>query len=488
MQDVTSRAKLPKLAPDTIRRERIVAWLGDHADVPLRLVAAPTGSGKTTALVTYAISPRHRAGYVTLDVDTSVETLRTRIAAAFGFSNAADDDALHSAFEDAGRCEVLVDEVDRAPEPVRAALRRFVYEAPENVTFVYATRSRDVVDATRLVSLGLGAILDADRLAFTTEEATRLAEAARLDADEREIGRLVHDTEGWAFALCSAIRETASAARSLDGAFDRWRRTNARFMRRYIDDALADEDPVLAAAARKLYDGEQIDESILDRLEQRGLFVRWADGTYRPYRAVARVTRAAAPAMPARSLTPFSVRLFGKPDVRMEGQRVAWFRRRDAQIFAFLALQPQGRARRETLLRAFWPEADRQLAAQSLRSACSTMRRSLAAVVGYADLNHYVAFGDEIALNLDLFAIDARRVRAHLRDAEASWSSGDVTAAMEHDRAALKLSRDELLDGDVPAALAGVASEFDESLTRAAARTAADPEDEERRRHLIAIK
>ncbi|HEX3462896.1 MAG TPA: hypothetical protein VHS78_02415, partial [Candidatus Elarobacter sp.] len=303
--------------------------------------------------------------------------------------------------------------------------------------------------------------------------------------DEREIGRLVHDTEGWAFALSAAIRESASANRSLDGAFDRWRRTNARFMRRYVDDALADEDPMLAAAARKLYDGELIDESILDRLEQRGLFVRWIDGTYRPYRAVARVTRAVAPA-PARALTPFTVRLFGKPDVRMEGQRVAWFRRRDAQIFAFLALQPQGRARRELLLRAFWPEADRQLAAQSLRSACSTMRRSLAAVVGYADLAHYVAFGDEIALNLDLFAVDARRVRAHLRDAEEAWASGDVTAAMEHDRAALKLSRDELLDGDVPAALAGVASEFDESLTRASARTKADADDDERR-HLVAI-
>ncbi|HEX3463593.1 MAG TPA: AAA family ATPase, partial [Candidatus Elarobacter sp.] len=149
------------------------------------MVAAPTGSGKTTALVTYATAPRHRAGYLTLDVDTSIEDLRSRIARAFGFAHPASDDALHSAFEDVGRCEVLVDEVDRAPEPVRAALRRFVYEAPDNVTFVYATRSRDVVDATRLVSLGLGAILDADRLAFTIEEATRLAEAARVDADER---------------------------------------------------------------------------------------------------------------------------------------------------------------------------------------------------------------------------------------------------------------------------------------------------------------
>ncbi len=468
------RVKLPKLAPDTIRRERISSWMADHADVPLRLVAAPSGSGKTTALVTYAAAPRFRAGYVSLDLGSTPDELREGLARAFGFARCADDEALMAAFEDAGRCEVLVDEADRAPEATRAVLRRFIYDAPENVTFVYATRSRDVVDATRLVSLGLGAILDGDRLAFTVEEATRLAEAARVDAsDERELGRLLHDTEGWAFALCSAIRDAASAGRSLDGAFDAWRRGNARFLRRFIDDALADEDPMLATGARKLFDGEAIDDALLDRLEQRGLFVRWADGSFRPYRAVARVARAAT-AAPTRALQPFTARLFGKSDVRIEGQRVAWFRRRDAQLFAFLALQPQGRARRETLLRAFWPDADRQLAAQSLRSACSTMRRSLAAVVGYADLAHYVAFGDEIALNLDLFVIDARRARAHLRDAEVAWEAGDVKTAVEHDRAALKLAKEELLDGDIPPALHQTCVDLNRDLARAAARSSDD--------------
>jgi hypothetical protein len=472
VHEPSSRAKLPKLAPDTIRRERISAWLADHADVPLRLVAAPSGSGKTTALVTYASAPRHRAGYVSLDPDTTTTSLRAAITRAFAFAPAADDDALLAAFEDAGRCELLVDEVDAAPADVRAALRRFVYEAPENLTFVYASRSRDVVDATRLISLGLGAVLDGERLAFTHDEATRLAEAARLDVDQRDIGRLVHDTEGWAFALCSAIRDAASAGTSLDGAFERWRRGNARLVARFLDSALAGEDPSLAAAARKLFDGEAVEETMCDRLEQRGLFVRWTEGAYRPYRAIARVTRSIAAAQPARALAPFVVRLFGKLEVRVEGQRVAWFRRRDAQLFAFLALQPQGRARRETLLRAFWPDADRQLAAQSLRSACSTMRRSLAAIVGYADLAHYVAFGDEIALNLDLFTIDARRTRAHLRDAETAWANGDPATALEHDRAALRLADGDLLEGDVPVALSGVASELHAGLARAQSRNA----------------
>jgi len=481
MREAAPRARLPKLAPDTIRRERLCAWMADHSDVPLRLVVAPPGSGKTTALVTYAAAPRHRAAYVALDPAATPDSLCAAIGRAFGFGRVPSEELLLAELEAAGRCELLVDEADRAPEPVREVLRRLVYDAPENVTFVYAARARDVVDATRLVSLGLGAVLDADKLAFTIDEATRLAEAARVDAGERDVSRLVHDTEGWAFAVCSAIRECASSGRPLDGAFERWRRANARLVRQFVDATLADETPELGEAARKLFDGELLEEALLDRLEQRGLFVRWLDGTFRPYRAVARVSRTASPQPAARALSPFSVRLFGKPDVRIEGQRVAWFRRRDAQIFAFLALQPQGRARRETLLRAFWPDADRQLAAQSLRSACSTMRRSLAAVVGYADLAHYVAFGDEIALNLDLFAIDARRVRAHLRDAEAAWGSGDVAGALEHDRAALRLARDPLLEGDLPPALTGVAAELDANLTRAAARAA------EQDRDLVAV-
>ena len=469
MTDGASRVKLPKLSPDTIRRERIIGWLADHADVPLRLVAAPAGSGKTTALVTYAGSPKHRAVYVALDAGSTAESLRSAVARGFGIKGATDEDALLAALAEIGRCELLVDEAEYAAAGVRDVLRRMVYEAPENVTFVYASRTRDIVDATRLQSLGLACVLDGERLAFTLDEAARLAEAAHLDADERELGRLVHDTEGWAFALASALRECASTSHSLEGAFERWRRANGRLVRQFVDAALAGEEPGLASCARKLFDGEAVDDAMLDRLEQRGLFVRWVDGAFRPYRAVARVTRVATQ-QPSRTLAPFTVRLFGRPEVRIEGQRVAWFRRRDLQIFAFLALQPQGRARRETIVKAFWPEADRALAAQSLRSACSTMRRSLAAVVGYADLQHYVAFGDEIALNLDLFAIDARRVRAHLRDADQAWTAGDVAAALEHDRAALRLAQEPLLEGDVPTPLVGVLDELEVGLRHAAAR------------------
>ena len=142
-------------------------------------------------------------------------------------------------------------------------------------------------------------------------------------------------------------------------------------------------------------------------------------------------------------------------------------RRRDAHLFAFIAMQPQGRASRKQIVEAFWPRADRQLASQSLRSACSTLRRALAAVVGYGQLAHYVSFGDEIALNLELFTIDARRARAHLTDADAAWLRGDVAVAREHAEAVLRIARRSFLNGDVPTALRDVAVLLEEGVVRA---------------------
>ena len=467
MMGVTG-TRLPKLAPDTIRRERISAWLSDHADFPLRLIAAPSGSGKTTALVTYAANPRHRAAYVALHGTTDGPALVAEIARAVGVARTTDADVLLELLAEVGRCEILLDEADRTTREARETLRTLVVEAPENVTFAFASRTRDLIDSTRLISLGLAAQLGADRLAFTVEEAARFVEATRATVgDDREIARLVADTDGWAFALCSAVRDAASAGNPIEFAFESWRRSSSRLIKRFVDEALADEDPALADAARRVFDGAAVSEPTLDLLEHRGLFVRWTEGSFVPYRAIARLTRAAAP-QPTSVLPPFAVTLFGPPEARVDGQRVEWIRRRDAHLFAFIAMQPNGRASRRAIVDAFWPNVDRQLASQSLRSACSTLRRALAAVVGYGPLSHYVSFGDEIALNLDLFTIDARRVRAHVTDADAAWLRADAEVAREHAEAVGRLTRLAFLNDDVPPALAGTAESLRDGVTRAA--------------------
>jgi hypothetical protein len=457
---------LPKLAPDTIGRSRVIRWIVDHADFPLRFLAAPAGSGKTTALVSYAKLTRRRVVFLTVGPQTQPDDVYAAVAQTFGLERAPSLAAFLVQLGRLGRCEILVDDADRAAPPVQDVLRRVVVEAPENVTFIYASRSRELVDTTRLVTLGLATLFGGDRLAFTVDEATRFVEASGAPVvDERDIARLVDDADGWAFAVCGAIRHAVSMGRTLATALSAWRGDEARTIASFIDDVLVNEEPELVQVARRALDGDVSADILLERVEARGLFVRWSHGAFHPYRALARLGRTALPAaLPRPALPQLTVRLFGSIDVRIDGQRIEWIRRRDAQLLAFLALQPLGRATRGTILHAFWPSGDRSLASQSLRSACSTLRRALAAVVGHEALPEYVTFGEEIVLNLDLFTIDARRVRAHIADAAAALQDGDHDLARDHADAAQRLARAPFLGGDVPAALQDAARTLDDEL------------------------
>jgi hypothetical protein len=466
---VASRSRLPKLAPDTILRERLLLWLSDRADVPVRLIAAPAGAGKTTALVSYATASAHATAYAALEPDATCDELCSLIGVRLGLDGVRDETSLIENLASAGRCEILIDDLHAGSDELAELLGRLVYDAPENVTFVYATRSREVLDVTRLVSLGLAAVLGAELLAFTLDEAERLAVSARVTADDNDIARLVHETEGWAFALCSVLRHAAATGSGLAGGFARWRRQESRLIASFVDRAFQAEQVELGAAARRLLDGETLDIETIDRLETRGMFVRWRDGAFHPYRALARCPRLVE-TRSTNLLIPFTVRLFGSPAVTYDNRTVAWVRRRDAHLFTFLALQPNGRASRQALLRAFWPDSERHPGGQNLRSACSTMRRALAEVVGYAALAHYVTFGDEIALNLALFSVDARSVRAHVRDADAAWAAGAEAVGHELDRAALALAAGPFLNGDVPPALEGVGAELVAHLARCGSR------------------
>jgi hypothetical protein len=463
---VVPKRRLPKLAPDVIHRERLSLWLAEHADFPLRLLAAPAGCGKTTALVLYSTRSRFPAAYVSLRAGDGAAAIRGAVCEALGVDAVADTESLLEALALVGRREILVDDADRASDDGRHLLQRLVFDGPENVTFLYAARTREVFETTRLISLGLAALCGGGRLAFTPDEAARFVDSSRVvRGDERDVARLVMDTDGWAFALCSTVRHAASSGRTLDGALERWQRASGSLINEFIDAAFADQEPALAARARRLFDGEPVDDATLDRLEARGMFVQLADGVCRPYRVISRLARVAAPA-PASTLMPFAVELFGAPQVRFDGQRVEWIRRRDGQIFTYLALRPDGRASRRELIRAFWPDADPLLGAQSLRSACSTMRRALAAITGHAALAHYVSFGDDIALNLELFAVDARRVRAHVADSDDATKRDEHEAAADHAAAALRIVRGPFLDGDVFAALSSFAEELTDGLCR----------------------
>jgi ATP/maltotriose-dependent transcriptional regulator MalT len=75
---------LPRLAPTAVLRPRISAWLERYAEMPLRLLAAPAGAGKTVAIAAYLSVTTRPGVYLALRPETTPEQFRARLASALG--------------------------------------------------------------------------------------------------------------------------------------------------------------------------------------------------------------------------------------------------------------------------------------------------------------------------------------------------------------------------------------------------------------------
>jgi len=102
------------------------------------------------------------------------------------------------------------------------------------------------------------------------------------------------------------------------------------------------------------------------------------------------------------------------------------------------------------LREAFWPEADRHLATQSIRTACSNIRKAIATLVGYANVDRYFSSQGDVAVNLENAVIDVRRFTAHVADGDGELERGRVQEAFAHYRAAESLYSGELLSSEGP--------------------------------------
>ena len=446
---------LPRVAPSTVRRSRLERWLGTHVAMPLRMLVAPAGSGKTTLLLKYLPNSTVDTAYCGLPEGTAPQRLFEAIATALSLSRVPQsyDDlllALRSAIE--APTELAVDDVDNAGAEAAEYLRRLVEDAPEHLTFIYTSRSRDAIDAKTWVARGLGVLCDHRRLAFDPAETELLAETCGVPCTHLEIGRLLEESEGWAIVLSGAVRAAAEDNRSLSDAYEHWRVRYGQVFTEFIAadlDRAPEEDRALV---RSLIAGATIDDQQrLHRLEAQGLFVVADDDDYRPYRPI-RQLRGRVRLAPSARLSPLIVRMFGRFEAQIDGVDVNWIRRRDQQFIKYLLLKPTGSATRAELASVFWPDADRQLAAQSVRTACSNIRKAIASIVGYACVDLYFTADPDVSLNLTNVVADVRRFSAHVADGDSAFERGDLQEAAVHYRAAEELYNGRLLDGDSPEA------------------------------------
>ncbi|MFZ1017864.1 MAG: BTAD domain-containing putative transcriptional regulator, partial [Candidatus Cybelea sp.] len=146
---------------------------------------------------------------------------------------------------------------------------------------------------------------------------------------------------------------------------------------------------------------------------------------------------------------PMQVRLFGWFRAEIDRRPIEWVRRRDRQIFKYIALQPGGSVSRAELGKLFWPDAEKHLVAQSLRTACSNIRKAIAQLVGFDRVEAYFRAGDDLAVDLDNVIIDVNGFLAHSNDGDEQYDRGEVRAAYAHYRSAGRLYRGNLLLGDV---------------------------------------
>ena len=444
---------LPRVAPSTVRRSRLERWLSTHVAVPLRLLIAPAGSGKTTLLLKYLPNSNIDGGYCVLPQGCSPSGMYEAVATALTLPRVpASYEDLVAALRAAivGPTELAIDDADNAAPETLAQLHRLVEEAPEPLTFIYTSRSRHALDAKTFIARGLAVLCDHRRLAFDPAETELLAETCGVPYSHLEIGRLLEESDGWSIVVSGAVRAAAEDSRSLNDAYEHWRGRYGQLFTEFIAadlDRAAEEDRALV---RGLIAGANVeDQERLHRLEMQGLFVMAEDNGYRPYRPI-RQLRGRVRLAPSARLSPLLVRMFGHFDAKIDGQEVNWVRRRDQQFVKYLLLKPTGSATRSELASVFWPDADRQLAAQSVRTACSNIRKAIAAQVGYACVDLYFRAGPDVALDLTNVVADVRRFNAHVSDGDSSYDRADLSEAAVHYRAAEELYAGRMLDGDVP--------------------------------------
>jgi|SRR5579872_1826344 len=444
---------LPRLAPSTVRRSRLERWLATHVAVPIRLVVAPAGSGKTTLLLKYLPGSTVDAAYCAIPQDCSVPDLHEAIATAFslcGVPPSYDDLLMALRSLVLKPTELAIDDVDNASAETIAELSRLIEDAPEQLTFIFTTRSREAIDAKTWIARGLAVLCDHRRLAFDPAETELLAEACNVPSTHLEIGRLLEESDGWAIVVSGAVRAAAEDGRSLGGGYEHWRSRYGQLFAEFIAAELERAPEEDRALIRNVIAGATLDDQRrLHELETQGLFVVHDDDGYRPLRPI-RQLRGRTRLLPSAHLSPIVSRLFGRFTAQIEGQDVRWIRRRDQQFIKYLLLKPTGSASRMELASVFWPDADRQLAAQSVRTACSNIRKAIAAHVGYAYVDLYFRADPDVALDLTNVVSDVHRFTAHIADGDASFDLGDSHDAAVHYRAAEELYTGRLLDGDMP--------------------------------------
>ncbi|MGA2760461.1 MAG: BTAD domain-containing putative transcriptional regulator [Candidatus Cybelea sp.] len=443
-------SKLPRLGPSIVRRAQLEEWLARFKSVPVRFLVAPPGFGKTMAILGYLQHCSPNGRYCVVAAGSNAEAVWNTIARVL------DQDLELRSHEDvvaalAARAPMeLAMDCAAVPDSSGAdAIVALIEDLPENVSLLIACRSRAAFQVGRLVAQGTASLCDAERLAFDAAGIRHLAETLEVSHSHADVLRMLEVTDGWPHVVSSALRKAAEDNCGLAQAFENWRLRHGHLFNEFISDAVKHVSEKDSNLVFKLMSGSYLDDrQQLQALEEQGLFVTHTPDGYRPLRALSRSRVYDRYGRRVQAVTPMQVRLFGWFRAEVDRQPIEWIRRRDRQLFKYLALHPSGSVSRTELGQVFWPDAEKHLVAQSLRTACSNIRKAIAQIVGFDRVDSYFRAGDELALDLENVIVDVNGFVAHVNDGDEQYARGEGRVAHAHYRSAGRLYRGNLLIGD----------------------------------------
>lgn len=238
---IESKVRVPGLPEGTVSRVALVNRLRTTTNVPVVLVAAPAGYGKTTLLAQWAGRDERGAAWVTIDDrDNDPLVLVRHIAVALGgvrpvppvlhealampgasvWSRALP--RLVSAIEaDPSAFVLVLDCADRLHDrEALEAVDTLAGHIPAGSILALAGRTVPALPIGRMRASGRVLELEADALALSRREATLLLRGAGVDPGDDEVRHLVEQTEGWPAGLALAARCMQRAGRRPEEPFE----------------------------------------------------------------------------------------------------------------------------------------------------------------------------------------------------------------------------------------------------------------------------
>lgn len=319
---LVTKVKSPPVRHALINRQPLLTWLNQHRSVPVLLVSAGAGYGKTTLLSAWAIQCGGLVAWVSLDEQDN-DLARFWTAVLFALRRCPPEardlpfaqlETFHAPapaelavllttwLNDLAAREdditLILDDYQVIEEPAIHASLQFVLDhLPASLHLVLSSRVDPPLALPRLRSRGQLAELRSRDLRFSSEEsACFLREIMGLHLSQADEHWLAQRTEGWIAGLqlaALALHQRADPSAGVAGV-----RGGERFLREYVDEEILQRQPPalqrflldiavlsrLNAALCQAVTEEQASQERLEALERANLFVAPLDTEQQWYR------------------------------------------------------------------------------------------------------------------------------------------------------------------------------------------------------------